>query len=306
MSLPMKSPRLQLVLAAALFSTGGAAVKACDLTAWQVACFRSGIAALALLLCVPEARRGWSGRAWLVSLSFAATMVLYVCANKLTTAANAIMLQSTAPLYIVGFGPWLLREPNRPRDLAFLVAMALGLGAFFVSPEAPSASAPDPFTGNLLGVAAGLGWALTVIGMRSLERRGDGSSALAPAALGNIIACVVCLPFAFPVLEATPTDLALVLYLGVFQIGLAYVLISRGIGQVRALEASLLLMIEPLFNPFWAWLVHGETPGDWALLGGALVIGALLARSLAEASFRRPPEVQNEGRPSPNPKEPSR
>ena len=111
-------PRLQLLAAAVLFSTGGAAIKATTLTAWQVASFRSGVAALAVLLLVPAARRGFSPKVFLVSIAYAATMVLFVASNKATTAANAIFLQSAAPLYVLLLAPWLWcwreRAPGGP------------------------------------------------------------------------------------------------------------------------------------------------------------------------------------------------
>ena len=114
--------RVQVLAAAALFSTGGAAIKAAGgMSGWQVASFRSGIAALALVALLPEARRGWRPATWLVGVGYAATMILFVLSTKLTTAANAIFLQSTAPLYLILLGPWLLREPLRGRDLVFLL-----------------------------------------------------------------------------------------------------------------------------------------------------------------------------------------
>ncbi len=114
-SLPARtSDRLMILMAALLFSTGGAAVKACSLSAWQVASFRSGIAAVTLLLVLPAARRGWGWRTWLVGAAYAGTMISYVLANKLTTAANAIFLQSTAPLYILLLSPILLNERRPP------------------------------------------------------------------------------------------------------------------------------------------------------------------------------------------------
>jgi drug/metabolite transporter (DMT)-like permease len=125
--------RLQLAVAALLFSTGGAAIKAAEFGAWQVAGFRSGVAALAILLIAPAARRGWSMRAVLVGFAYAACLTLFVLANRLTTSANTIYLQSTAPLYLLVLGPWLLKEPIRRQDIGFMVAVALGLALFFVS-----------------------------------------------------------------------------------------------------------------------------------------------------------------------------
>lgn len=137
-----------MLTAAGLFSTGGAAIKYCGMSGWQVAGFRSGVAALALFICVPAARRGWSWRAGLVGCAYAATLILFVTANKLTTSAATIFLQSTAPLYLVLLGPLLLKEPIRRRDLAFLAPLGLGLLLMFAGADAPQATAPNPLRGT--------------------------------------------------------------------------------------------------------------------------------------------------------------
>ena len=107
--------RLELLATAILFSTGGAAIKATTLTGPQVACLRSGVAFLSVLLLLRAARTRWSRAAILVGAGYAATMILFVFSTKMTTAANAIFLQSTAPIYLILIGPWLLNEKNRPR-----------------------------------------------------------------------------------------------------------------------------------------------------------------------------------------------
>jgi drug/metabolite transporter (DMT)-like permease len=270
--------RLALLAAALLFSTGGAAVKLTTLSGWQVASLRSGIAAVTLLLLLPAARRGWSWRPALVGLAYAGTMVTYVLANKLTTAANAIFLQSTAPLYILLLGPLLLSEPIRRRQVVFMAAIAAGLALFFVGAQPVWATAPKPLQGNLVGILTGFFWALTIIGLRWLGRVGDDETAAPTAAAavvcGNVTACLVTLPMALPMVGTRSTDWAVVAFLGVFQIALAYVFMVRGVGGVGALEASLLLLLEPVLSPLWAWLVHGEQPTGWALLGGAIIITA--------------------------------
>lgn len=279
---PMRSPladRLLLLAAALLFSTGGAAIKATQLSGWQVASFRSGAGALALLAMSREARRGWTRRVLPVGLAYAATLVLFVLANKLTTAANAIFLQDAAPLYLVLLGPWLLGEPARRSELGLLGVVAFGIGLFFLAQEKPIATAPDPLRGNVLAVVAGWTWALTIAGLRWLSSRGRGSAAAAPV-VGNALAFVASLPWALPVSELSLKDLAVILYLGVFQIALAYLCMTRALKRVRALEASLLLMAEPALSPIWAWLVHGERPAPLALAGGALILGACAAYAL--------------------------
>ena len=271
--------RLLILAAAVLFSTGGAAIKSTSLTSWQVACFRSGVAAVALLLLVPASRRLRNYRVWVAAVAYAATMILFVAANKLTTAANAIFIQSTAPLYLLLLGPWLLKEPIRHRDLAFMAVVAAGLSLFFFGTEHIVATAPNPASGNLLALISSVTWAFTIAGLRWLGRKQSDDLSLGMVAAGNLMAFAVCLPLALPVAHWGAPDLAAIGYLGVFQIGLAYVCISKGIRKVPAFEASSLLLVEPALNPLWAWLVHGEMPSAGALAGGALILAATLVHS---------------------------
>jgi drug/metabolite transporter (DMT)-like permease len=269
------------VCAALLFSTGGVAIKACGLSNWQVAGLRSGIAAVTVLALMPSARQIPSPGTLGVGVAYAGTLIAFVLANKLTTAANTIYLQSTAPLYLLVLGPWLLHERIRVRDLLFGLCLAVGLGLFFVGSEPPRSTAPDPTRGNLLAIGSGLLWALTLTGLRALGRRGTAgtNTSLMAVVAGNTIAFLVCLPWMLPIGPTLPQDWILIGYLGVFQIGLAYVCLTSGIGQVRAFEAALLLLVEPVFNPLWAWAIHGERPGAWALAGGATILSATVLRS---------------------------
>lgn len=325
------APRLQVLAAAALFSTGGVAIKGLELGAWQVAGLRSGVAALALAVMLPA---GWRALRRLglplglvgVGLAYGATLLLFVLGNKLTTAANTIFLQSTAPLYVLLLAPWLLGEPVRRRDVAYMLTLAVGLGLFFVGQRQPDALAPDPFTGNLLAVASGVTWALTLIGLRRLGRDGAAAAGAgrgaarvvagpnagevpaeeaepAPAAaaapdlgaaavlLGNVFAFAFALPFALadpaPLARAGAADWVVIAYLGAIQIGLAYVLLTRAFRRVEAFEASLLLLVEPVLNPVWTWLALGEEPGRWALAGGGVILAATAIKAAADARRAR-------------------
>jgi drug/metabolite transporter, DME family len=280
--------RLQLVGAALLFSTGGAAIKAADFNGWQIASLRSGIAAIALLLIVPEARRRWTGQAVLVGIAYAGCLTLFVLANRLTTAANTIFLQSTAPLYLLFLAPWLLKEPVRREDLGFMLAVGAGLALFFVGVEPPAATAPDPERGNLLALASGLCWALAVCGLRWLGADGRRGSPVAAVVSGNLTAFAVSLPLALPIGARPLADWAIIVYLGVFQIALAYVFVTNAIRLIPALEASVILLLEPVLNPLWAWLVQRETPGAWALVGGAIILGATTYKSWSESRVTAP------------------
>ncbi|HXO42789.1 MAG TPA: DMT family transporter [Thermoanaerobaculia bacterium] len=329
------APRLQLLAAAALFSTGGAAIKAVHFSGWPVACLRSIIAGAALLLLLPQVRRRPTARMLGVAACYAATMILFVLANKLTTAASTIYLQSTAPLFVLLLSPWLLGERVRRADLVSMAAIALGLVLLVTGLEPASATAPRPLRGNLLAALSGLTWALTIMGLRSLGRGGGaavapaaaavdhrdtgaaggergaatdgdhgtaadgdrdapaegargaptahGDDALVAAFWGNVLAAAAALPLSLPLPPSRATDWLVLAFLGLFQIALAYVLLSRGLGGVPALEASLLLLLEPVLNPLWAWLVHGERVGPRVLAGGAMILTATLLNSWHDA-----------------------
>ncbi|MCB1055611.1 MAG: DMT family transporter [Acidobacteria bacterium] len=279
--------RLTVVAAALLFSTGGAAVKAATLTSWQVASLRCGVAALVLPFLLPAARGRWSWRSVPVALAYAGTLTCFVVATKWTTAANAIFLQSTAPLYVLCLAPWLLRERIRARDLVFMALLGLGLMLFFFGVQEPTATAPSPLAGNLVGVLAGACWGLTVLGLRWLESGEEGSSTAGSAGpavlLGSVITFLVCLPAAWPITDVSAMDVAAVVFLGVVQIALAYRLLTAGVRHLPALEVSLLLLLDPVLNPLWAWLLHGELPDRWAAAGCALILGATAAHVVASS-----------------------
>lgn len=288
--LPTQRARLQLVAAAVLFSTGGAVIKATAMTSWQVASLRSGIAAVALALLLPEARRGIRPRTLVVSVAYAATLVLFVTANKLTTSANTIFLQATGPLYILLLAPFLLREKIRSADVAFMAIVGIGLVLFFLGTDTPVRTAPAPFQGNVLAALSGFTWALTLMGLRWMGADESGGSPAGAVVAGNTLACLATLPMALPLTGIGAVDWVAVASLGIFQIALAYAFVTRAVGKLPALEISIILLVEPVLNPIWSWLVHGERPGPWALAGGALIIGATALRSiLASAAAAKSP-----------------
>jgi drug/metabolite transporter (DMT)-like permease len=264
--------RLLLLAAATLFSTGGAAIKAATMTSWQVAGFRSGVAALALTLLVPAARRGWTWKLVSVGAAYASVLVLFVLATRLTTAANAIFLQSTAPVYLLLLAPLLLHERIRRSDLLFIGAIGAGMALVLLGGHNATASAPDPALGDRYAALSGLAWALTMSGLRWIGRSGPDNASTPAVAVGNLIAFLACLPMALPVLHITTTDVVVLLYLGVFQIGLAYFCVTRAIRYVPAFEATALLLLEPALNPLWTWLVQHETPGVPAVAGGMVIL----------------------------------
>jgi DME family drug/metabolite transporter len=280
---------LRVVAAAALFSTGGAAIKTATLSGLQVASIRSGVAAIAIALFL-RGRLRRSPQIVGVGVIYAATLVLFVTSTKLTTAASAIFLQSMAPLYIVVLAPLVLKEHFRPQDLFFLAAAAVGLVLCVSVPSDATLTAPDPVTGNVLGVLCSVSWAFTLLGLRWVERDQSGSG-ISAVLVGNVIAFLAGLPALVPLPATSVTDWATVAYLGVFQIGLAYVLLTGAVGYLPTLHISLLLLLEPVLNPMWTWLVRGEDPGARTLVGGAIIISAAAAHAAYDA---RTPHAKGE------------
>jgi drug/metabolite transporter (DMT)-like permease len=275
--------RWQLVLAAMCFSTAGAVIKSSTFGAWQIAAFRALVAMLAIVLLIPEARRRWTWQVALVGVAYAAAGLLFVFANKLTTAANTVFLQATNPLFVVALAPLLLRERVRARDLGFMAVLGGGLALLFVGGNRHFATAPDPALGNLLAAGSAVAWAFTVTGYRWLARTsGDHGPVASAAACGNLLVFLVSLPGAWPLAAGRAGDWLAVAYLGVFQLGLAYVFLSRAITRVPALEASLFLLVEPVLSPVWAWLVHGEAPGPLAVVGGGVILTATALKSWSD------------------------
>jgi drug/metabolite transporter, DME family len=221
---------------------------------------------------------------WATACAYAATVVSFVISNKLTTAANAIFLQYMAPAWVLLLSPWLLGERLRRADVVSVVLSMAGLSLFFVGKVDPGAAA-----GNLVGVFSGVAFGLTMLFMRRDARHGAQHDAVASTLLGNLIAAGVSLPFALgafgPLLAGPGAQLGKavfgLLWLGIVQIGVAYLCFARGLRSVRAAEASVLLMMEPLFNPVWVLLGTGERPSGWAIAGGAIVLAAVLVRTAA-------------------------
>jgi drug/metabolite transporter (DMT)-like permease len=162
-----------------------------------------------------------------------------------------------------------------------MTPVAVGLAMVFLGAEPAVRTAPDPARGNVFAAVSGLSYALALAGLRWLGRRErDSDSGMAAVALGNIVACVAALPRALPIRSISAADASVALYLGVAQIGIAYWCVTRAMRRVKALEANLLLLLEPALNPIWVWMVQGERPGPWAASGGAIILLATLANTL--------------------------
>ncbi|QQS55734.1 MAG: DMT family transporter [Candidatus Competibacteraceae bacterium] len=259
-----------LLAAAILWSSGGLLIKWIEWNPVAIAGMRSLIgAALIGVVFRRELRFAPSFELIGGAVAYAGTVVLFVIANKMTTAANTVLLQYTAPVYVILFSPWFLGERASRRDWLILLVMMGGMVLFFLDKLTLTG-----YWGNIIALVDGFcfGW------MTLFMRRQKDGSALSSLLLGNLLAGAIGLPFMFQSMPDLSAWIGLSL-LGVLQLGLPYILFALALRHVRAVEGILIPMIEPVLNPVWVFLLLGETPGVWALVGGTIILGAVMFRA---------------------------
>jgi len=268
---------LALILCALLWSTGGMLIKTIPLSPLAIAGSRSIIAALVMLAwqMMPERafRPLWTYAQIGSIISYALTVILFVMATKFTTAANAILLQYTAPVWVALLSAVVARERLRANDIAVVVVVMVGMLVFFLDTLSPGA-----MTGNIIAIASGVAFAGVALCMRAQRGRSTTESII----LGNILTAFVCLPLAGS-LSVDADALTRLLILGVFQLGVSYILYAWALAHVSAIEAVLITVLEPLLNPIWVGLATGEIPSLTAVVGGIIVVSAVIARNFVHA-----------------------
>ena len=254
-----------LIGAALCFSLGGVLIKWVDWNPIAIAGARSGIAAVLVYFAFPRMRITWSFYQLAGAGAYTANMLCFVVANKMTTAANAVVLQYSAPAWVALFSAWFLRERIRRSDWLAITLVTGGIFLFFMDKLTLTG-----FWGNLWAVASGFSYAWVFLFFRRQKEDVPYGSLF----LGNALTGLICIPFMFQGMPGPQGILGLLL-LGVVQIGVAYSLYSIAIRHVTALDASIILLLEPLLNPVWTFLVLGEVPGSWAILGALIILGAI-------------------------------
>src|SRR5262245_39634780 len=275
---------LWLVLGAAiLWSTGGLFIKATHLSAYSLSFGRSLLGAITIAIFTRREGFGLNRISAITSVLYAALIILFVLATKLTTAANAIFLQYTAPVYVLILEPIFYREKFRARDLITVAICVAGMSLFFVGKLRP-----EDVSGNLLALASGVCFALFFLLMRHAKAREVNRAAA--AIYGNLIAVVICAPAFLAAMRRgiTARDFACITYLGIVQIGFAYLLFTSAMARgVRSLDAGIIGYIEPVLNPVWVFLFLGERPSGWAIGGGAIIITSVMMHTISEARRKR-------------------
>jgi len=263
---------LAIAGAALLWSTGGVGIKLIAAPPLKVACYRSALAALTLLAIFRPRLGHRSPTFFAATVCYGACLTTFVTATKWTTAANAIFLQYSGVVWVILLAPLVVGEAYRARDtIAILVALA-GMALFFVGKLDAGGRAGD-------GVALLSG--VFFAGIILLVRRERGEVAEASVVWGNVLTAIVLLPFVArdPGLDARSA--AILVFLGTVQLAGAYVLFLYGVRHVRATQASLVGMLEPVANPVWVFLALGEVPSGFAMIGAAVVLAAIGWRTLA-------------------------
>jgi drug/metabolite transporter (DMT)-like permease len=258
------------VFAAILWSFGGLLIKLVDLHPIAIAGLRSFIASFVIFIFLRKSSLKLTWNKALGAISYTSLVLLFVSATKATTAANAILLQYTSPIYIAVFGGWLLNEKAKLRDWVTILFVIGGMVLFFMDDMAGGS-----MKGNVLAILSGVALAFNTIFMR----REKDADPLENVFWGGVLTMLVSIPFVFQQAPSAKSWLGLIL-LGVFQIGVSYVLYARAIKKITALEVTFISLVEPLLNPVWVFLTMGELPGMWSILGGVVVLASVTVSCL--------------------------
>lgn len=266
---------IQLIIASILWSTGGLLIKLVDWNPIAIAGSRSFIAGLVIFAYLKKPKITMSKPQVVGAIAYATTVILFVMANKMTTSANAIMLQYTSPAFVAILGVWLLRERIHWFDLVSILFVIGGMVLFF-----NDASGAGNMIGNLIAVISGFFLAVVTVALRFQK---DGSP-VETMLLGNFLTFIVAIPFILGGLPDLKSIVAIII-LGIVQLGISYILYGLAIKHLGALEAVLITVIEPLLNPFWVFVVVGEKPTVLSLLGGLVVLIGVIGRNIAFVKY---------------------
>ena len=267
-----------LVITAVLWSTGGVFIKFIEWSPLAITGFRSLIAVVFIMFYLQRKPVfTWSRYQIGAAICYVGAVVGFVTATKLTTAANAILLQYTTPVYVALLAPLFLGEATTRRDWLFMILVLMGISLFFVDQLSP-----EGLQGNLIALGSGI----CVAGMHIFMRKQKDGSTFESVILGNCATVLVCLP-AFSAPWPSMEGWAALLFLGAVQLGLGYYFYCKAVVKVSALEVSVITTLEPILNPVWVMLAMGETPSFWAFCGGLIVLGSITTWGVLKAKTGR-------------------
>lgn len=265
---------IYVFIAALLWSSGGLFIKLITLNAMQLSFFRASIAALTFGFIFKKRIFLINKFSLINSIFYALVLLSFVYATKTTTAANAIFLQATAPIYVLIFEPILNKTKYEKSNVITVAVCFIGMLLFFVGEISPG-----QFEGNLVALFSGVAFAAFFLGLKKNDKQHQQSSIF----FGNILVSLVSVPFLFSIEIIPLSDVLMFTFLGVFQIAIAYAFFASGLKRIYAVEASIISMIEPVLNPVWVFLGYGEVPSLTAIIGG-IIITAITIRTIVVGS----------------------
>jgi len=267
----LRRARLSLLLAAVLWSLAGIFIKFLSLPPLTIVFYRSLSASLFFAFFVRRSIAAPRVALLVSALAYTAAISAFVSANKITTAANAIALQYTAPMFVFMIVHYLFGEKITGASWIALVLGMLGIAVIC----AGSAGQPDA-AGVVIALLSGLLFSIYMVSLRFLKEFNPGTLTF----LNNLVCCLILLPLVGSELSLTLKEGWIVAVMGVVQLGIPYWLFSKGLEQISVQEASLIVLIEPVLNPLWVGLIVGELPSRATLIGGLCIVGSLAFRYL--------------------------
>jgi drug/metabolite transporter (DMT)-like permease len=267
----LRRARLMLLFAAVLWSLAGIFIKFLSLPPLTIVFYRSLFASLFFAFFVRRSIAVPRVALLVSALAYTAAISAFVSANKITTAANAIALQYTAPMFVFMIVYFLFGEKITGASWIALVLGMLGIAVIC----AGSVGQPDA-AGVMIALLSGLLFSIYMVSLRFLKEFNPGTLTF----LNNLVCCLILLPLVGSELSLSLKEGWIVAVMGVVQLGIPYWLFSKGLEQVSVQEASLIVLIEPVLNPLWVALIVGELPSDTTLVGGLCIVGSLAFRYL--------------------------
>jgi len=272
---------IYISIAALLWSSSGLFIKissSLEINAFQISFYRSLVAAITIIsistIQKKKIKFEFDAISILCSITYSGILIFFVIANTLTTAANTIFLQFTAPIYLLFLEPVFLKTKFQIKNLITICICISGMALFFTGRlEAGN------LYGNMFGILSGISFALFSLFLKWKKQIHKTENTLSQIAMGNILVAIICFPIIFSKLFISPVGFLILSFLGIFQIGLSYVIYNEGIKYVSATESLIIAMLEAVFNPFWVYIGIGERPSNFALLGGAVILMGILVHN---------------------------
>ena len=279
-SIPLHKRGLVFIsIAALMWSSGGLFIKILTLDAFQISFFRSAIAAITIIVITRSRKEKLDFQFDLISvlcsLSYASILILYVMAVKLTTVANAIFLQFTAPIYLLVLEPVFLKTKFEKRNLVAIIFCIFGMTLFFFGKLEWSG-----IQGNLLAIGSGISFALFTLFLKWKRQLHKRENTMVYIVVGNVLVSIFCFPLIMNNISLDFTQSLILLYMGIFQIGISYIIFNEGIKYISATESMIIAMLEAILSPIWVLIGIGEVPSVYAIIGSLIIMITILWRNL--------------------------